>query len=196
MNSTLRFTFAVCLSLLAHSPSFAATESAAHPQAYHAQQAHWIPSQLGEGGPVAEDPRAALRPSPLAADRREQPPVATTPHDQALRKTPSKVRRTPPELPPAKAWFGWAAVATGGAAVGFQIAAIIVGVSNLTLLAALMIAYLALSITAIALGSVTVTDRASRTFTPGLIGLLLGTCVLVWPALLGLLQGMVRAIVR
>jgi hypothetical protein len=196
MNSKLRFTFAVCLSLLAHGLSFAAMESTARPQRDQAQQTHWIPPQLGEGGPVAEDPRAALRPSPPAADLPEQPPLATTPHDQALRKTPPKVRRTPPELPPAKAWFGWAAVAVGGAAAGFQIAAIIVGVSNLTLLAALMIAYLALSITAIALGAVSVTDRASRAFTPGLIGLILGACVLVWPALLGLLQGLVRAIVR
>jgi hypothetical protein len=138
---------------------------------------------LGDAGPIADrsqtvaDHFAEVTAPPKHLDTATVHPARRT--LSACR--PSKVLRQADEAPRTRGWVGWLALGTGFATLGLQLAVILISLYLSMFMGGLLLAALGTGILAIVFGSLSISDRRSKAFGPGLAGFIMGVVAFTWP---------------
>lgn len=138
---------------------------------------------LGDAGPIADrsQPAAALVVE-VAAPPQRLDTAAVHPARRALSACrPAKVLRQTDEAPPARGWVGWLALGAGMATLGLQLAVISIALFLSMFMGGLLLAALGTGILAIVFGALSISDRRSKAFGPGLAGFIMGVAAFAWP---------------
>jgi hypothetical protein len=137
----------------------------------------------GDKGPIAEIPSTSLA-SDLEAPAQAARPTKTS-APSLKRSSPATSKTLQPrrahERRPLPGWVGWLALGLGAATLGLQLAVILIGYYTWMFAGGLLLASIATGLLAIIAGSLSIGDRRSKAYGPGIAGLILGIIALLWP---------------